>query len=382
MNCIHGIVMVFLKYCSRLLIASIFVPFSSSGFSSEGAHSGMEVSGGCSSKEVSSEETSLRDAITQLIKISPDQIKLKISGKKTKTSRQYSFELDKQKYLVKTFSDPAKSSLKKRNSKRRDEEIEKAKIFSELGLGAKLVAIGAGNFFYIREYVPGKTLSHGDLKDNKTLVSLAKAIKKLHKYKSEIKARGLVERLEENYKKIKKKKTATPTGFDLALEKGKAIAVSLKSEMGFCHNDLIPRSILQTAEGAILFINLMRSGNANIFEELGYMTLANDITGERLDQFLKAYYDRTPTKDEINSVKSAQKLACLVLAAYYFAYSESKRDKEIDLKIRRANLDKLIESNDLQPMQEYINKCVSIRSRNKAMVKQFATACYKRFLEL
>ena len=69
------------------------------------------------------------------------------------------------------------------DKKYRKKEVNVTKIFSDLGLGAKLIAVGDKHSFYIREYLPGRTLKYSDLQDNKTLITLAKALRKLHKHK-------------------------------------------------------------------------------------------------------------------------------------------------------------------------------------------------------
>lgn len=91
------------------------------------------------------------------------------------------------------------------------------RFFSDLGLGAKLIAVGDKHSFYIREYLPGRTLKYSDLQDNKTLITLAKALRKLHKHKEagEIKpSRTLLDRAEKHFQSLVKKDIATPSGFE------------------------------------------------------------------------------------------------------------------------------------------------------------------------
>lgn len=253
-----------------------------------------------------------------------------------------------------------------------------------MGLGAKLIAVGDKNSLYIREYIPGKTLKYKDLQDNKVLETLAKAVRKLHEHESIEHARGLLERTEKHYRKIARKKIAIPTGFKKSYEKFKEVIKLLKVSEGFCHNDLNPHNIVLTPEGAIYFIDFGNSGCSNIYEELGYVTLLNGISGEKLEHFLAAYHGRKPTQEEIVQVKLAQKLVCFVSATVYFDFSESKKDKEIELKTKVANLDKLLQSSEVKSMLECIkeNKVISVKSHRKDEIKQYAISCYKAFLEM
>lgn len=112
--------------------------------------------------------------------------------------------------------------------------------------------------------------------------------------------------------------------------------------------------------------------------------MLNGIPGERLNQFLSVYYNRKPTQDEIMQVKFAQKLVCFVSATAYFDFPESKKDRKLKRKTRLANLDKLLQSNEIKPILESIreNEVISIKSRRKDEIKQYAISCYKEFLEM
>ncbi len=322
-------------------------------------------------------ENTLENSIAKLMKVEPKQIELKRQTKGMTSSQNYSFELDGKKYVVKIFG-------KKCNPKYKLKEIEAAKTFSDLGLGSKLVAVGNKNSFYIREYIPGETLEYKDLKDDKVLETLAKAVRKIHGTKNDAQARGLLERAQKHCKKIAKKKIATPNGFKSSYEKFKEMLKSLTVSNGFCHNDLNPHNIILTPEGKIYVIDFGNSGYSNIYEELGYVTLLNGITGEKLERFLTVYYGRNPTSEEISQVKLAQKLVCFVSAAVYFDFSETKKDKKIDINLRQERLDKLLKSNDLRSVMDYIKneEIVSIKSRKKNLIKRCAVAFYKSFLEM
>ena len=320
---------------------------------------------------------SLEESVAHLMNVKSNQISLKKQTKGMSSAQNYSFELDGEKYIFKVFG-------KNKNRKYRKREIDVTKTFSDLGLGAKFVASGGEDSIYIREYIPGKILSQTDLQDEKVVTNLAKSRRKLHTCKGAEPAKSLLERTRKHCTNISKKKIAVPTGFEKSFEKFQEIYGSLSSLDGFCHNDLNPHNILLTKESDIYFIDLGNAGNSNIYVELGYVTILNGITGEKLEEFLEKYYGKKPSQEDLGTVKLAQKLVCFASACVYFDFSESKKDKEIDIKTRTENLDKLLESGDLETMQSMIKngEVPSVKSKRKDLVKKYAVACYKQFLEM
>ena len=155
-------------------------------------------------------ENELKISVAELMNVETKQIELKKQTEGMTSSQSYSFTLNDKKYIVKIFAE-------KHNLEYRKKEVNVTKIFSDLGLGAKLIAVGDKHSFYIREYLPGRTLKYSDLQDNKTLITLAKALRKLHKHKeaSEIKpSRTLLDRAEKHFQSLVKKDIATPSGFE------------------------------------------------------------------------------------------------------------------------------------------------------------------------
>lgn len=324
-------------------------------------------------------ENELKISVAELMNVETKQIELKKQTEGMTSSQSYSFTLNDKKYIVKIFAE-------KHNLEYRKKEVNVTKIFSDLGLGAKLIAVGDKHSFYIREYLPGRTLKYSDLQDNKTLITLAKALRKLHKHKEagEIKpSRTLLDRAEKHFQSLVKKDIATPSGFEESYTKFKGLIKSLKVTEGFCHNDLNPQNIILTPEGKIYFIDFANSGYSNTYEDLGYLTLLNGISEKKLEQFLTAYYERKPTQEEMAQIKLAQKVVCFVSATVYFDFSESEKDKGIDKKTRTENLDKMMKSPEVKSMIEYIkeNKVVSVKSQRKDDVKRYAISCYKHWLQ-
>ncbi|MBQ9335462.1 MAG: phosphotransferase [Alphaproteobacteria bacterium] len=317
------------------------------------------------------------NAIAELMHVKPDQIALQRQGKATKTMQIYSFKLNGKKYIVKFLTNKHKFANMKK-------EIEMLRTLSELGVGAKLVAVGAENDCYIREYVPGKTLKCKDIQDDKVLIAFAKAVRKLHEYKSkdETMTRNLLQRTEKYVNKIAKYKIATPPEFNKAYSKFKKMFKSLKVTKGFCHNYLNPRSVLLTADGNIYFIKFNHCGCSNVIEELGYLTFSGNIVGDKLKKFLEEYYGRHPKKEEIEQIELAQKLVCFSISAQCFASSETKNDYKKDIKAKQKALAEIEKTTDKELLQEYIKqgKIISRYSRNKDFVKKYAIACYKTFL--
>ena len=308
--------------------------------------------------------------------VKSDQIKFENLKKGMTSANNLTFEIGDKKYLVKIFN-------KKKTEEKRKGEIAAIKAFSDLELGTKLVAVAKDSSFYTREYIPGKTLKFKDLQDEKILISMAKSMKKLHESKTDISSRSLLERAQKHFDSVKKKKIALPTGFDESFEKFKKLYSKLKNIPGFCHNDLNPHNILVSDDGKIYFIDFGNSGNANIYEELGYFTALNGLEGEMLSKFLNAYFVRKPTNEELEAVKLAQKLVYFTSACVYFDFSETKKDKKVDIKERTKKLDDQLKSKDLPSVLELIqsDKVPSVKTRKKESVKNYALACYGKFLK-
>lgn len=135
--------------------------------------------------------------------------------------------------------------------------------------------------------------------------------------------------------------------------------------------------------GKIYFINLGRIGNSNIYDELAYVTLFCGISGEKFNEFLKEYYDRSPTRAELDSIKQAQKLVCFASATTYFDFSESKEDKDTDLKSKVKGLDDMLKSKNLESFSTLVtgNKVPGLRIRDKNAIKQCALALYTQYLK-
>ena len=319
-------------------------------------------------------ENFIKDSVAKAMDVSPNKIEFKNLRKGMTSAKNLKFDLEGKQYIAKVFH-------KRKKEEAKEKEIAAVKIFSDLNLGTKLVAAAKDNSFYIREYVPGKTLKFADVQNEKVLKNTAKAMKKLHEFKSDVSSRNLESRAEKHFKSINKKDIAVPTGFEKSFEQFKNLCSKLKNSKGFCHNDLNPHNILLTDDERILFIDFGNSGMGNIYEELGYFTALSGIFDDALSKFLDFYFERKATKDELETVKLAQKIVLFVSACVYFDFSETKNDKKIKKEKRIEKLDSLLKSGDLPAVFDIIknNKVPSVRIRNKDRVRQYALACYKEF---
>ena len=320
----------------------------------------------------------LRGSIAKLMKVESKYVKLKKQKLGMTSSQNYIFEINKQKFVLKLFKKRIKLESRKN-------EIEAIKILSKLELGPKLVAIAGDNSFYIREYANGGIAKPSDFQNEKFLINLAKTLRKLHNYNTNINTKKTLEnRLEKHYNSIKRKKIALPSGFEESYEKFKALYAKLPKYNGFCHNDLNPLNIIASENGVISFIDLENCGNANIYEELGYITLLCGIFDENLKFFLKNYFEKESVQTELEAIKLAQKLTCLLTSVVWFDFSESKKDKKMPIETRQKSLDDLLNSVDLKSAKSFITegKTISIRSRNKLLIKQYALAFYKLYLTI
>jgi thiamine kinase-like enzyme len=316
-------------------------------------------------------------SVSEVLNVKPEKIKLKKYKKSKSLAGIYSVEAENKKYVLKVFG-------KMHDKVSRKNETESEKIFSELRVGSKFIGNPRDDSFYIREFVEGKTSRFKDWEDEKNLKIFAEALKKLYAYKSEVTAKNYVQRVDEHYKRINEKAIALPSTFRDSYESFKTQYEKLEKKEGFCHTRLRPINVIISKDKKIHFINGDGCGNANIYEELGYFTLLSGVSDENLLVFLESYFGRSLSKKEIDIVKSYQKLACFLVAIKYFEFSESKKDKEIAIKGRVKNLDKMLKSKNLTPIAEIIKKnCyINLKSRKKDLVKEYALSFYKSYLSM
>lgn len=329
-------------------------------------------------QNVSIANNTLKDSIAKLMNINQKDIKLKKQKFGMNSSQNYIFEANNQKYVLKLFKKRTKLEFRKN-------EIESVKIFSKLGLGAKLIAVAEDNSFYIREYTDGKIVKSSDFQNQKFLINFAKALKKLHDYDTDITSpKSLEYCLEKHYQSIIKKKIALPSNFEKVYKECKELYLKLPKRKGFCHNNLNPHNIIISENGNISFIDLVNCGISNIYEELGYVTLLCGIFDKNLQLFLENYLGTQASQKEFEVVKLAQKLVSFLTSLVWFDFSETKKDKKISIEERQQFLDDLLKSKDFKSAEDFIKdgKIVSIKSRNKLLVKQYALAFYKNYLQL
>lgn len=312
--------------------------------------------------------------IAGLLHTDVDNIKFQ-NSKSKKSSGNHIFEVNGKKYVLKIFDKKAKMQV-------RENEVKNAKLFSDLGIGAKLVAVSKDNSFYVREYISGKFAKPSDFQNETIVINLAKALQKLHKSVEKADKTKTQEYIfDKHYKSIKRKQIALPSDFEKAYENYKSLYKSLPGTIGFCHNDLRPFNILIDDKNNVFFTTASKCGNANIYEDLGCVTLLCGIQGEMLTKFLNNYFGRTPSDAEVKGVKQAQKLTSLLTAITFFDFSEDKKDKKISIEERQKLLDELLKSKDLKSAEEFIKegKTVKMKSKNKSLIKQYALAFYKMF---
>lgn len=329
-------------------------------------------------QNVSIANNTLKDSIAKLMNINQKDIKLKKQKFGMNSSQNYIFEINNQKFVLKLFKKRTKLEFRKN-------EIESVKIFSKLGLGSKFIAVAEDNSFYIREYTDGKIVKPSDFQNQKFLINFAKALKKLHDYDTDITSpKSLEYCLEKHYQSIIKKKIALPSNFEKAYKECKELYSKLPKRKGFCHNNLNPHNIIISENGNISFIALSNCGISNIYEELGYVTLLCGIFDKNLQLFLENYLGTQASQKEFEVVKLAQKLVSFLTSLVWFDFSETKKDKKISIEERQKFLDDLLKSKDFKSAKDFIKdgKIVSIKSRNKLLVKQYALAFYKNYLQL
>ncbi|MDR2666614.1 MAG: phosphotransferase [Holosporales bacterium] len=325
---------------------------------------------------VNCKDVNLAEITAKVMDVRPQKIKLSKLGNWKGLAGKYAFSVGKKKYVLNVFSKTKVDAARK-------EEIELTRIFSECGIGASFIGKAADNSMYVVEFLNGKTAKFENFHDEKILKTLANVLKKLHKCKVIMREKRQASYVKKLCQNIAKRKTAVPSSFWESYEKYKKLSNNFEMYMVLCHNNLNPQNIIILSD-KIVFINPGSCGIANLFQELGYVTLSNGINGHNLDIFLKEYFGRPPDMEEFKTVKLAQKLACFAMSAAFFDHSESKKDKEIKMKDRVNAIDEALKSANILPISTLIEKntLTNPKLRKKNYIRKAAIGFYKNWLEL
>jgi thiamine kinase-like enzyme len=299
-----------------------------------------------------------------------DESKVKIVSSKYGTWVVVVEGKEGKKYEVK------RASLKS-NQKSRADGVFYAKLLGELGIGPKVICASKDNKYYVCELVKGKFLRYKDKLDAKKLKSFAIALKKLHGERVEFRVRSVTDRIGFWLKSIKREKIALPTEY---LEKCQEIIAKMdatKKKIACCHGNLNPDNVIFDRDGAAHFIRAYDAGDANIYDELANVFISFQVEEEDRNLFLTEYFGRPPTQEEIDIIKLSQIGRCFLISAKFFAKSESRNDKNVDMQERVKWLDDMV--------KEYLKTKPSIDASPKAVhkydkkqIRKFAVLWYTK----
>jgi thiamine kinase-like enzyme len=277
------------------------------------------------------------------------------------------------KYVLKVFGEALDKDM-------RSAELHYVSLFSTFGVGPKFIGKGKGDNCYVCEWVRGRTLSRTDVQDAEKMKKLASAIRRLHSERSEFRAQSVDERIAGLLRRIEKRKIALPTGYLKKCEEVRSCMSSTEKKIACCHGGLSPRNIIFGDDGNVYFINVYKAGDANIYDELGYVISSCWIDGENRDIFLTEYFGRKPKQTELDLISSSQRRADLMTSAILFERSESRNDKKIDMPTRIEKLDDMVKSRDGSLDPKSIDDVQAIaKSHDRKKIRACAVGFYKRF---
>jgi thiamine kinase-like enzyme len=225
----------------------------------------------------------IKNNVAEILKTSPEKVILKKRRNGATSARVYFAELGEKKFTVKVFN--KNCSLEKRKM-----EIENCKFAAQKSVAPKVIGNTPDNSLYVYEYIDGEIAKSKTWENEETIKALAIALKKLHSVKGNEPGKDISSRALKHFKSIIKKKIALPTDFEKQHKKFEEKLKKLDEckVPGFCHNDLNPANIIISSDNKVYFIDFSGAGNGNVFEDLGYVTLLNDIRDQNLEIFLKA----------------------------------------------------------------------------------------------
>jgi aminoglycoside phosphotransferase (APT) family kinase protein len=266
------------------------------------------------------------------------------------SSTKLFFFLSKNKpYVLRVL--PQKSSIKKRMA-----EIEAQKIGASLDIAPKVYYAGPESLVLVMDYISGATLKPKDLKNPKAFKVLAKTLRILHAHDLPFPyVRTQKERVEGQLKKAKKSFSAFPSLYEsLYNQYGKEAKSQDGNEQALIHGDLNPSNIMLSDTGKIYFIDWAEASTENKYIDLGMLTFWNGFSASQTRAFMKAYLERDPTNQEMESLSLGQKRSSFLTATIWLRFAE-KSPSESTLKKRVEKLDTFMETK-LRKIQDYYKK--------------------------
>jgi Ser/Thr protein kinase RdoA (MazF antagonist) len=261
----------------------------------------------------------------------------------------------------------------------REKELLAVRTTSENGVGPKLVGAPSNNEFYIIEFIK-KGIEYGDL--NEAILSkIGETIAKVHGLNFDLDCRSHLDRIRWHYVSARRKGVALPDKFGDLIQKHIERQSDFTSVSGFCHGDLKLSNIRMRDDGSIIIVDWARSGRGNVFEDLGYFVKINGLTEDQMRIFLRGYFGREASNEEIENIRAWADRACLLISTIWFDFSETKKEKEVSIQDRKKNLEELAASGNLDSVADYArtNRIPNTRSFMKDQVKRYAMSAFLEY---
>lgn len=269
------------------------------------------------------------------------------------SSKLFLFSADQKPYVLRVL-DPKRLSNPALTFDKRMREVLTHRAAAPLGIAPEIVYSDPNGLILIMRYIDSHTLNSTDLDDEKFLLHLGSSLSRLHQTEIQLpEKRTQLDRVRKHYERAKGKGIAFPSNLESLYEEYFVEGKKLLGREVLCHGDLNPANIL-VQNGTPLFIDWAGATYDSLFTDLGYLTLLSAMNSEQTVLFLKGYFGRAPTSDELKRVQIAQARTCFITAIVWLDFSETPEDQKRPMQERVERLDDLLASSTLKTGFEYI----------------------------
>ena len=291
-------------------------------------------------------------------------------------ARLYSFELAKQKYVLRFLALGPSQPLPMRQN-----EILAHQIGAELNLAPPCLFSDQQAALMIIPFIEGQAFSLAKGANHSHLIQLGTMLQRLHRFEGSYPTRySFLQRLNKHYQKGLQAGIAYPTGFTQNMQHILS-QPSLRPPVP-SHGDLNPSNILVDKEN-IYLIDWTNATKDDPFADLSYFCLLANLTEGEERSFLQAYFGREPSPEEWDILTSEKAKVYLLTATIWLRFSEDAVEQERPLPLRIASLDAELHSATLKTAQDYLQEgiVIDLNHAPKAAIRSYALSFYKAFLD-
>lgn len=310
-----------------------------------------------------------------------DELYFKPLGGGFSSSKLFLFSVADNEYVLRVL-DPKSLNDPNPTRSKRLREVLAHKTASVLGIAPEVVYADPDGLILIMRYIYSHTLTKLDLDNKKFLLNLGASLRCLHQTKIVLpESRTQLDRVKKHYTRAQNKGIAFPSNFESLYEEYFKEGGSLFGEDVLCHGDLNPANIL-VQNKKVFFIDWAGATYDNRFTDLGYLSLLSGMNSQQLLVFLKGYFGREPTTEELENVELAQARTCFLTAVVWFDFSESEEEICKPMLGRVNRLDQMLASPKLKTGFEYVleGSVVDPSSAPATEIQKFALGFLKEYL--